>query len=360
MEIKTYFENSEEIMDSIKDFGKLQSSCGEVDTNASTSIKSTEQNSSQFKSQYEIDDSDILDDSEDLNDYDMDDEDEYNTDIEDDTLEEEEDIEDEDDYNTDIEDEDDYNTYIEDDTLEVEEDIEDDTLEVEEDIEDDTSEEDLDDEEDFNDTSEEDLEDEEGMCDTEDEELDTEVEELGEEVPEMEDIRLDEELNVDLNEELDEDLGNEDDVDIEPEMEDISCDEKLELDLSNIEEEVVDEEVMFNNDTGDNLDEEDFANTLDFNEEIKNVDKETSLGIENEGITSSNIVAQSVQDTILDNNMDESKEINPQNVPTDLVQFLRKYPKSEMTFVLKYFSKKEIDRCLLTGKIMKRGKRLFV
>lgn len=44
--------------------------------------------------------------------------------------------------------------------------------------------------------------------------------------------------------------------------------------------------------------------------------------------------------------------------PTDLREFLRKYPNSEYDFVRKYFTKKQIDTAIKIGKIMKRGTKL--
>ena len=47
------------------------------------------------------------------------------------------------------------------------------------------------------------------------------------------------------------------------------------------------------------------------------------------------------------------------NEPKDLLEFLRKYPRSEISFVLGYFSKKEIEKNLLTGRVVKRGSKLY-
>ena len=50
---------------------------------------------------------------------------------------------------------------------------------------------------------------------------------------------------------------------------------------------------------------------------------------------------------------EESKVSEPE--PTDLRAFLRKHPRSEMDFVLKYFTKKQINDALRVGKIIKKG-----
>lgn len=47
-------------------------------------------------------------------------------------------------------------------------------------------------------------------------------------------------------------------------------------------------------------------------------------------------------------------------VPKDLRQFLRKYPRCDIKFALKYFSKKEIDKAILIGKIVRRGNKLHI
>lgn len=45
--------------------------------------------------------------------------------------------------------------------------------------------------------------------------------------------------------------------------------------------------------------------------------------------------------------------------PKDLIQFLRKHPKCEISFALKYFSKKEIEKYIRTGSIIKKNGKLF-
>lgn len=46
--------------------------------------------------------------------------------------------------------------------------------------------------------------------------------------------------------------------------------------------------------------------------------------------------------------------------PKDLREFLRKYPHCEVNFALKYFSHKEIQKAILTGKIIKKGNKLHL
>lgn len=48
------------------------------------------------------------------------------------------------------------------------------------------------------------------------------------------------------------------------------------------------------------------------------------------------------------------------NEPTELRAFLRKHPKCEMSIVLKYFSKKEVEQQIRMGKVIKRGNTLRI
>ena len=55
----------------------------------------------------------------------------------------------------------------------------------------------------------------------------------------------------------------------------------------------------------------------------------------------------------------EVTESREEDEPKDLIEFLRKHPRSDISFVLGYFSKKEIERNLLTGRVVKRGNKLY-
>lgn len=56
----------------------------------------------------------------------------------------------------------------------------------------------------------------------------------------------------------------------------------------------------------------------------------------------------------------KEEESSIDDVPRDLRQFLRKYPRCDIKFALKYFSKKEIDKAILIGKIVRRGNKLHI
>lgn len=53
-------------------------------------------------------------------------------------------------------------------------------------------------------------------------------------------------------------------------------------------------------------------------------------------------------------------KINREDEPKDLREFLRKHPHSEVSFVLKYFSKKELQKAIMSGRIIKKGSKLHI
>lgn len=59
-------------------------------------------------------------------------------------------------------------------------------------------------------------------------------------------------------------------------------------------------------------------------------------------------------DIIPEEKVDRSSE------PTDIVEFVRKHRNCEVSFALKYFNRKEVERALLLGRIVKRRNRLRV
>ena len=56
---------------------------------------------------------------------------------------------------------------------------------------------------------------------------------------------------------------------------------------------------------------------------------------------------------------ESSKEENI-SVPADIREFIRKNPNSTVEFVSKYYSKKEIDKQLMLGRIYKKKGKLFI
>ena len=58
--------------------------------------------------------------------------------------------------------------------------------------------------------------------------------------------------------------------------------------------------------------------------------------------------------------VDAEPKINREDEPKDLREFLRKHPHSEVSFVLKYFSKKELQKAIMSGRIIKKGSKLHI
>ena len=58
--------------------------------------------------------------------------------------------------------------------------------------------------------------------------------------------------------------------------------------------------------------------------------------------------------------VDTEPKINREDEPKDLREFLRKHPHSEVSFVLKYFSKKELQKAIMSGRIIKKGSKLHI
>lgn len=52
--------------------------------------------------------------------------------------------------------------------------------------------------------------------------------------------------------------------------------------------------------------------------------------------------------------------VNREEEPKDLREFVRKHPRCEVSFALKYFSRKEIEKYLMMGKIIKKGTKLHI
>ena len=52
--------------------------------------------------------------------------------------------------------------------------------------------------------------------------------------------------------------------------------------------------------------------------------------------------------------------VNREEEPRDLREFVRKHPRCEVSFALKYFSRKEIEKYLMMGKILKKGTKLHI
>ena len=328
-------------------------------------------------------------DTEDTNNDDTLNEEEYEFfEDEDDYSDEDSNIEEEETYISDEEnDEDDYDEYPEE--IEEEEDYD------EYSVEDTESDEDIYEAYDLEDASnEEDIEDiEEDEEDIEDEYVDEayaeedydeypeetnegdydeyEDEEISEVIEDYDEEYIDEESDEDYNEDeeyegdYDEYENEEDEADYDEYTEDIANDKYYE-EVSEIEDEVICNEheedkkeysvIKDDNNDIENKVEEGYS--IDTNSNI--CDEVPSFNIEDRDINlnkssrENNSVEKCTNKVIheADNNKNkEDEEIVDEDIPKNLVDFVRKFPKCDKSFALKYFSKKEIEENLLKGNI---------
>ena len=66
------------------------------------------------------------------------------------------------------------------------------------------------------------------------------------------------------------------------------------------------------------------------------------------------------QETGTIEHLEVSSVEDPVNVPSDIRSFLKMYPNSEVSTVLKYYSKKDVDKAIKLGRIYKRKNKLFI
>ena len=169
-----------------------------------------------------------------------------------------------------------------------------------------------------------------------------------------------------------EDLDDEDypDFDEESEEEDLDDEDYPDFDEESEEEDLEDDYPDFDDEESeeDNSDDEDYPDFEEDKEDSKvvkqpeekvrgtpiEVDEDLS-GVEIDIDTSDIVVdiprtpIEAAPKIVKEEQVDRSLE------PTDIRQFLRKHPRSTMEFVLKYFTKKQINDALRIGKIIKKG-----
>lgn len=58
--------------------------------------------------------------------------------------------------------------------------------------------------------------------------------------------------------------------------------------------------------------------------------------------------------------VDKKEKVDRDSEPKDLREFVRKYPRCEVSFALQYFSRKEIEKYLMMGKVIKKGTKLHI
>lgn len=154
----------------------------------------------------------------------------------------------------------------------------------------------------------------------------------------------------------DEDEDSDDEDDSDEDEEDSDDEDEDYLDETDFEdpdedEEDSDEEEEDSEDdsfTEDSEDDEDFE--IEFDEpapQINNVDESPPITPKQVNIP--------ITPVEINNNIVKEEVVDRSLEPTDIRQFLRKHPRSDYNFVLKYFTKKQINDALKIGKIIKKG-----
>lgn len=186
--------------------------------------------------------------------------------------------------------------------------------------------------------------------DSDDNEEDEYEEEYEEEVDDSDEYEEEYEEEVDDSDSYEEEYEEEvEDYDeYEEEYEEESDDYEEEVEDSDEYEEEYEEGIEDTDSYKEPPDEEDML------EEPK---EQASVSSDNKFISSDNFSERASPPKKEDITVDEP---SIDEVPKDLRQFLRKYPRCDIKFALKYFSKKEIDKAILIGKIVRRGNKLHI
>ncbi len=226
----------------------------------------------------------------------------YNTVVNDDVINE-------DDSDDDYYDEDDYDCYSDDDT-----------------DEDDYSSEDNTEEDDYDYSSEDNTEEDDYDYSSED---DTDEDDYSHEDDDSDDYDYSSEGNYDYSSE--DDYSDDSYSDSEDEVTDTNSDDVISPNTSS--EDIVD-----------------FSNNSVVQENY-----EPELGkIEDKEVVVPNIILPS------NNTVKKEVEYKREEEPTNIIEFLRKHPNSDVSYVLKYFSKKEIQNNLISGRIIKKGNKVRI
>ena len=175
--------------------------------------------------------------------------------------------------------------------------------------------------------------------DNEEDEYEEEYEEEVEDSDEYEEEDSDEEYEIEDSDEYEEEVNDSDEYEEEYEEEIEDSDEY---------EEDYEEEIEDTDSYEEPPDEEDML------EEPK---EQASVSSDNKFVSSDNFSERASPPKKEDIAVEEP---SIDEVPKDLRQFLRKYPRCDIKFALKYFSKKEIDKAILIGKIVRRGNKLHI
>ena len=200
--------------------------------------------------------------------------------------------------------------------------------------------------------------------DSDDSEEDEYEEEYEEEVDDSDEYEEDsDEYEEEYEEETDDSDSYEEEYEEEVEDSD-EYEEEYEEDTDSYEEESDDyEEEVDDSDEYEEEYEEEIDDTGSYEEPPDEEDileepkEQASVSSDNKFISSDNFSERASPPKKEDITLDEP---SIDEVPKDLRQFLRKYPRCDIKFALKYFSKKEIDKAILIGKIVRRGNKLHI
>ena len=189
--------------------------------------------------------------------------------------------------------------------------------------------------------------------DNEEYEYEEEYEEEVENSDEYEKEDSDEEYEIEDSDEYEEEYGEEVDDSDEYEEEVNDSDEyeeeyEEEIEDSDEYEEEYEEEIDDTDSYEEPPDEEDI---------LEEPNEQASVSSDNKFVSSDNFSERASPPKKEDIAVEEP---SIDEVPKDLRQFLRKYPRCDIKFALKYFSKKEIDKAILIGKIVRRGNKLHI
>ena len=182
------------------------------------------------------------------------------------------------------------------------------------------------------------------------------------EEPEYEEEQgLEFEFDSDDNEEDEYEEEYKEEVEDSDEYEEEDSDEEYEIEDSDEYEEEYEEEIE-DSDYEEEYEEEiedtdSYKEPPDEEDMLEEPKEQASVSSDNKFISSDNFSERASPPKKEDITVDEP---SIDEVPKDLRQFLRKYPRCDIKFALKYFSKKEIDKAILIGKIVRRGNKLHI
>lgn len=198
--------------------------------------------------------------------------------------------------------------------------------------------------------------------DNEEDEYEEEYEEEVEDSDEYEEEDSDEEYEIEDSDEYEEEYKEEVDDSDEYE-EEIEDSDEYEEEYEEVEDSDEYEEEVEDSDEYEEEYEEEIEDTDSYEEPPDEEDmleeqkEQASVSSDNKFISSDNFSERASPPKKEDIAVEEP---SIDEVPKDLRQFLRKYPRCDIKFALKYFSKKEIDKAILIGKIVRRGNKLHI